>query len=83
MFVSGEVISSRRGELSIMVRGWEIASISMSLPNFHNELGGNAGALRYLDLIAPSRRAATCSTAPPPSRASATPSPRRQTPMLR
>ncbi|MEY9954188.1 lysine--tRNA ligase [Leifsonia sp. EB34] len=54
VFVSGEVISSRRGELSIMVRGWEIASKAiLPLPNLHNELNEETRVRsRYLDLIA-------------------------------
>ncbi len=54
VFVSGEVISSRRGELSIMVRGWEIASKAiLPLPNLHNELSEETRVRsRYLDLIA-------------------------------
>ena len=54
VFVSGEVISSRRGELSIMVRGWEIASKAiLPLPNLHNELNEETRVRsRYLALIA-------------------------------
>ncbi|KQR53598.1 lysine--tRNA ligase [Leifsonia sp. Leaf336] len=54
VYVSGEVISSRRGELSIMVRGWEIASKAiLPLPNLHNELSEETRVRsRYLDLIA-------------------------------
>jgi lysyl-tRNA synthetase class 2 len=54
VFVSGEAISSRRGELSIMVRGWEIASKAiLPLPNLHNELNEETRVRsRYLDLIA-------------------------------
>lgn len=54
VFVSGEVISSRRGELSIMVRGWAIASKAiLPLPNLHNELSEETRVRsRYLDLIA-------------------------------
>ena len=54
VFVSGEVISSRRGELSIMVRGWEIAAKALlPLPNLHNELSEETRVRsRYLDLIA-------------------------------
>ncbi|WP_223692211.1 lysine--tRNA ligase [Leifsonia poae] len=54
LFVSGEVISSRRGELSIMVAEWEIASKAvLPLPNLHNELSEEIRVRnRYLDLIA-------------------------------
>jgi lysyl-tRNA synthetase class 2 len=54
VFVSGEVISSRRGELSIMVQSWEIASKALlPLPNLHNELNEETRVRnRYLDLIA-------------------------------
>jgi lysyl-tRNA synthetase class 2 len=54
VFVSGEVISSRRGELSVMVREWTIASKALlPLPNLHNELNEETRVRsRYLDLIA-------------------------------
>jgi lysyl-tRNA synthetase class 2 len=54
LFVSGEVISSRRGELSIMVAEWTIASKAiLPLPNLHNELSEESRVRsRYLDLIA-------------------------------
>ena len=54
VFVSGEVISSRRGELSIMVTEWQIASKAiLPLPNLHNELCEETRVRsRYLDLIA-------------------------------
>ena len=54
LFVSGEVISSRRGELSIMVTEWTIASKAiLPLPNLHNELSEESRVRsRYLDLIA-------------------------------
>ncbi|WP_298118351.1 lysine--tRNA ligase [uncultured Aurantimicrobium sp.] len=53
VFVSGEVISSRRGELSIMVREWKMASKAvLPLPNMHNELNEETRVRsRYLDLI--------------------------------
>ncbi|KQQ93937.1 lysine--tRNA ligase [Leifsonia sp. Leaf325] len=53
LFVSGEVITSRRGELSIMVRDWTVASKAiLPLPNLHNELSEeNRVRSRYLDLI--------------------------------
>ena len=53
VFVSGEVISSRRGELSIMVTEWKIAAKAiLPLPNLHNELSDESRVRsRYLDLI--------------------------------
>jgi lysyl-tRNA synthetase class 2 len=53
VFVSGEVISSRRGELSILVRDWAIAAKSiLPLPNLHSELSDETRVRqRYLDLI--------------------------------
>ncbi|WP_105567761.1 lysine--tRNA ligase [Microbacterium halophytorum] len=53
VFVSGEVISSRRGELSIMVDEWQMASKAvLPLPNLHNELNEETRVRqRYLDLI--------------------------------
>ncbi len=58
VFVSGEVISSRRGELSILVKEWAIASKAIQpLPNLHSELSEETRVRqRYLDLI--SREAA-------------------------
>jgi len=53
LFVAGEVISSRRGELSILVREWRIASKAiLPLPNLHSELSDETRVRqRYLDLI--------------------------------
>ncbi|MEO8528034.1 MAG: OB-fold nucleic acid binding domain-containing protein, partial [Pseudolysinimonas sp.] len=53
LFVSGEVISSRRGELSILVKEWAIASKALlPLPNLYNELSDETRMRqRYLDLI--------------------------------
>jgi lysyl-tRNA synthetase class 2 len=53
VFVKGEVISSRRGELSIMVDDWQIASKALlPLPNLHSELSEETRVRsRYLDLI--------------------------------
>jgi len=53
LFVSGEVISSRRGELSIMVSEWRIASKALApLPNMYAELNEETRVRqRYLDLI--------------------------------
>ncbi|MEJ3403910.1 lysine--tRNA ligase [Rathayibacter sp. YIM 133350] len=54
LFVAGEVITSRRGELSILVKDWRIASKALlPLPNLHNELSEETRMRsRYLDLIA-------------------------------
>ncbi|GGH45111.1 lysine--tRNA ligase [Microbacterium album] len=51
--VSGEVVSSRRGELSIMVAEWEIAAKAiLPLPNMYTELNEESRVRsRYLDLI--------------------------------
>ncbi len=53
LFVSGEVISSRRGELSIMVTQWRIAAKALApLPNMYAELNEETRVRqRYLDLI--------------------------------
>jgi lysyl-tRNA synthetase class 2 len=53
VFVHGRVISSRRGELSIMVDDWAIAAKAIRpLPNLHNELSEESRVRqRYLDLI--------------------------------
>ena len=53
VFVSGEVISSKRGELSIMVRDWQIAAKAiLPLPNMYAELNEETRVRqRYLDLI--------------------------------
>ncbi len=53
LFVSGEVVSSRRGELSIMVKGWQIAAKAIApLPNMYAELSEETRVRqRYLDLI--------------------------------
>jgi lysyl-tRNA synthetase class 2 len=51
--VTGEVIASKRGELSVMVTSWQIASKAlMPLPNLHSELNEETRVRqRYLDLI--------------------------------
>lgn len=51
--VTGQVISSRRGELSIMVTGWQIAAKALlPLPNLHSELSEESRVRsRFLDLI--------------------------------
>ena len=53
VFVVGEVIASKRGELSIMVSQWAIAAKAlMPLPNLHSELNEETRVRqRYLDLI--------------------------------
>ena len=53
LFVSGEVITSKRGELSVWVSQWQIAAKAlMPLPNLHNELNEETRVRqRYLDLI--------------------------------
>lgn len=53
LFVSGEVISSRRGELSVMVVDWKVATKAIRpLPNMHSELSEETRMRsRYLDLI--------------------------------
>ncbi|MFT4052426.1 MAG: lysine--tRNA ligase [Microbacterium sp.] len=52
--VTGEVVSSRRGELSIMVAAWQIAAKALlPLPNLYTELSEESRVRsRYLDLIA-------------------------------
>ncbi len=51
--VTGQVISSRRGELSIMVSAWTIASKALlPLPNLYTELSEESRVRsRFLDLI--------------------------------
>jgi len=53
LFVEGEVITSKRGELSIMVERWRMAAKTIRpLPNLHNELGEEFRVRhRYIDLI--------------------------------
>ena len=57
LFVSGEVLSSRRGELSVFVHNWQVAAKAiLPLPNLHNELNEETRVRsRYLDLIARDR----------------------------
>jgi lysyl-tRNA synthetase class 2 len=54
LFVAGEVISSRRGELSVLAKDWRIAAKAiLPLPNLHSELNEETRVRqRYLDLIA-------------------------------
>ena len=53
VFVSGEVITSKRGELSILAEEWKMAAKTIRpLPNLHNELGEEYRVRhRYIDLI--------------------------------
>jgi lysyl-tRNA synthetase class 2 len=53
LFVSGEIIASRTGELSIFVKEWRItAKAIMPLPNLYTELSEESRVRsRYLDLI--------------------------------
>lgn len=53
LFVSGEVITSKRGELSILVSEWKMAAKTIRpLPNLHNELSEEFRVRhRYIDLI--------------------------------
>ena len=53
VFVHGEVISSRRGELSVMVDEWSMASKSLRpLPTLHKDLNEETRIRqRYLDLM--------------------------------
>jgi len=53
LFVEGEVITSKRGELSILVDFWAMAAKTIRpLPNLHNELGEEYRVRhRFVDLI--------------------------------
>ncbi|WP_237220786.1 lysine--tRNA ligase [Rothia nasimurium] len=53
VFVKGEVISSRRGELSIMAEEWQMASKALRpMPNLHSDLNEETRVRqRYLDLM--------------------------------
>ncbi len=53
LFVDGEVITSKRGELSILVESWKMAAKTIRpLPNLHNELSEEFRVRhRYIDLI--------------------------------
>lgn len=53
VFVHGEVISSRRGELSVMADSWQLASKSLRpLPVAHREMNEESRVRqRYVDLI--------------------------------
>ncbi len=53
VFVHGEVITSRRGELSVMADAWAMASKSVRpLPNTHSELSEETRVRqRYVDLV--------------------------------
>ena len=53
VFVCGEVITSKRGELSVLAQEWQMAAKTLRpLPNMHNELGEEFRVRhRYIDLI--------------------------------
>jgi lysyl-tRNA synthetase class 2 len=53
LFVEGEVITSKRGELSILAQSWKMAAKTIRpLPNLHNELSEEFRVRhRYIDLI--------------------------------
>ena len=53
VFVSGEVITSKRGELSILADSWQMAAKTIRpMPNLHSELSEEVRVRnRYLDLI--------------------------------
>ena len=53
VFIQGEVITSKRGELSILADEWQMAAKTIRpLPNLHNELGEEFRVRhRYIDLI--------------------------------
>ena len=53
LFVEGEVITSKRGELSILVANWKMAAKTIRpLPNLHNDLSEEFRVRhRYIDLI--------------------------------
>ena len=53
IFVRGEVITSKRGELSILAVEWQMAAKTIRpMPNLHNELGEEFRVRhRYIDLI--------------------------------
>ena len=53
VFVHGEVITSRRGELSVMADGWAMAAKALRpLPNVHTELSEEVRVRqRYVDLV--------------------------------
>ena len=53
LFVEGEVITSKRGELSILVDSWKMAAKTIRpLPNLHNDLSEEFRVRhRYIDLI--------------------------------
>jgi lysyl-tRNA synthetase class 2 len=53
LFVEGEVITSKRGELSVLVDNWKMAAKTIRpLPNMHNDLSEEFRVRhRYIDLI--------------------------------
>ncbi|MBE9374133.1 lysine--tRNA ligase [Saccharopolyspora sp. HNM0983] len=64
LFVHGEVITSRRGELSVMADEWRMAAKSLRpLPVMHKELGEEMRVRqRYVDLIVRDQAAQTVRT---------------------
>ncbi|MCI2423410.1 lysine--tRNA ligase [Saccharopolyspora sp. K220] len=64
VFVHGEVITSRRGELSVMADEWRMASKALRpLPVMHKELGEETRVRqRYVDLIVRKQAADTVRT---------------------
>lgn len=64
LFVQGEVITSRRGELSVLASGWELAAKALRpLPTTHNDLAEETRVRqRYVDLIVRDRAARTVRT---------------------
>ncbi|MEY8041589.1 lysine--tRNA ligase [Saccharopolyspora cebuensis] len=64
VFVHGEVITSRRGELSVMADEWRLAAKSLRpLPVMHKELGEESRVRqRYVDLIVREQAAETVRT---------------------
>jgi lysyl-tRNA synthetase class 2 len=53
LFVEGEVVTSKRGELSILVSNWKMAAKTLRpMPNLHNDLSEEFRVRhRYIDLI--------------------------------
>jgi lysyl-tRNA synthetase class 2 len=50
LFVEGEVITSKRGELSILVENWKMAAKTIRpLPNMHNELENKKSPILFIN----------------------------------
>ena len=64
LFVRGEVITSRRGELSVLASGWQLAAKALRpLPTTHHDLAEETRVRqRYVDLIVRDRAARTVRT---------------------